>query len=438
MDVPSFTEILNHEIWSIGLLVQVLLATSGWIFAYMAFSKLKRMAEKPSLFPDALHKVRTYADPILFPLGLCVIQWIAVAACREFHWGSQLSQAVAKFTTAWFAVRCFSLTKFSDSVKKLVLAVIYSLTLFEVLGLLNQLIQIMEGLAITLGDLRISFLSLMKGVTIFLLLSAATFRTSKWIGKKLKSSNKLDRSHQELFTKLTKVSFVTISALIALSAAGINLSAFALFGGAIGVGIGFGLQKVVSNFICGIILLLDRSIKPGDVIALPDDVAGGEGDYGEITELGARCVTVRTLTGKEHLIPNEDFITHKAENWTRSDSFLRLIIPMRASLNSDVELVLKLLLQSIKGVNRVCEDKTPNAMVAAFTESAINFELFVWMKDPENGVKQIMSDIYVNIWKLFKEHNIVIPHTQTDLYIQSINHNSSAQLEKLLKEERKV
>lgn len=357
-------------------------------------------------------QIQASIQATLLPTVMTLFQWMTVAACWEFDWNPELNLAFAKMLTAWMIVSYTSLISPKHPAHKPVALFVFAAAALDVLGILPHVLSMMENLSISFGDLRISLLSVLKGGGTFFFLLWATSAITKKVERGLKGSKNLERSLQELFTKLIRVIFLAFTLVIALSNMGLDLSAFAIFGGAIGVGIGFGLQKVVSNLICGIILLLDRSIKPGDVIAIEQGK-----EYGEIYKLGARCVSVRTRSGKEHLIPNEDFITHKSENWSYSDSQIRLSLPMRAGLDSDVHLVLKLLVKAAKGVDRVLTLPAPGARLRGFSESCIDFELRVWIDDPHNGVSKVKSDIYVNIWDLFREHNIKIPHPQRDLHI---------------------
>jgi len=393
------------------------------------FIKVARGNRLLALVPVQLKKS---VKLIVFPLTWSVTQWMLIAFCREYHWEHQFNQVIAEFLTAWIIVRLSSQFINQPTLQKATAIIIYLYTTLDILGLLPHLISIMENLSLSVGDLHLSLLSTVKGGSTLLFLLWATTSVSKWVELGLKKSSKFERSLQELFTKLLRVAFLAFTFIITLSNMGLDLSAFAVFSGAIGVGIGFGLQKVVSNLVCGIILLLDRSIKPGDVVALD-----GGTSYGEINKLGARYVSVRTRSGKEHLIPNEDFITHKSENWSYSDSLIRLSLPMRAGLDSDVLLVLKLLVDAAEGVARVMTSPVPGARLRSFGDSSINFELRVWIQDPHNGVSKVKSDIYVNIWKLFKEHDITIPHPQRDLHIQPLDDNqpsidSTKEMENLL------
>ncbi|MCK5099860.1 MAG: mechanosensitive ion channel, partial [Desulfobacteraceae bacterium] len=215
-----------------------------------------------------------------------------------------------------------------------------------------------------------------------------------------------------LLVKTARVTIYTIIILVALNSTGIELTTLTVFGGALGVGIGFGLQKVVSNFISGIILLLDKSIKPGDVIEI-DDV------YGYISKLQSRYVSVVIRDGSEHLIPNEDLITQKVINWSFSDTKIRIKVPIGISYDSDPHHVMELIMSSIKGMTRILSDPEPACLLRGFGDSSVDLELRFWIKDPENGVENIKSEVLLNVWDTFKDNNIVIPFPQRDVHLQA-------------------
>jgi small-conductance mechanosensitive channel len=199
--------------------------------------------------------------------------------------------------------------------------------------------------------------------------------------------------------------------VLALGAVGIDLTAFAVFSGAIGVGIGFGLQKVVSNLVSGVILLLDRSIKPGDVIQIDET-------YGWITRMNARYVSVVTRDGKEYLIPNEDLITQRVTNWTYSNDLVRLHVPIGVAYGSDLRQAIALALDAAAVASRVLAEPKPVCLVTGFGDSSVGLELRMWIADPRNGTANIRSEVLLNIWDRYKEAGIELPFPQRDLNIR--------------------
>ena len=234
---------------------------------------------------------------------------------------------------------------------------------------------------------------------------------SRVLERRISRLPNLTPSVQVLFSKLLKIVLITIAIVAAIRTVGIDLTAFAVLSGAIGVGIGFGLQKAVSNLISGVMLLLDKSIKPGDVIAVG-------GTYGWVSSLGARYVSVVTRDGIEHLIPNEDFITQGVENWSYSNSKVRLKIPIGISYKSDVRKAQGLCLDAAAEVSRVVADPPPVCPLKGFGDSSVDLELRIWIEDPQNGVSNVKSEVLLLVWDKFHEHGIEIPFPQRDLHLK--------------------
>jgi small-conductance mechanosensitive channel len=222
----------------------------------------------------------------------------------------------------------------------------------------------------------------------------------------------LSPSLRVLLVKIIRIIFIIAATMIALSSMGINLSSLTVLVGAIGLGLGFGLQKVVSNFVSGVILLLDNSIKPGDVIEI-------EGTYGWINNLHARYASVITRDGTEHLIPNEDLITQRVINWSFTDELVRMRVPIGVSYKSDPHECIRLILLAANGNERVLQDPAPVCLLKDFGDSSINFELRFWLADPANGISNVKSLILLRVWDIFKENNIEIPFPQRDLHLRS-------------------
>ena len=235
---------------------------------------------------------------------------------------------------------------------------------------------------------------------------------SALIENKLKLAPNVTPSAQVLLSKLSRIVLVVLAFLVAISSMGIDLTALAVFGGAIGVGLGFGLQKVVSNFISGVILLLDKSIKPGDVIEISNT-------YGRINKLAARYTSVISRDGREHLVPNEDIVTQTVINWTFSNKQVRRHLPINISYNSDIDKAMELMMAAADETARVIKNPEPRVLIKGFGDNGIDLELRVWIRDSENGVSNIASDVYLAIWHKFNEGGIEFPYPQRDIHIVS-------------------
>jgi len=205
---------------------------------------------------------------------------------------------------------------------------------------------------------------------------------------------------------------------------GIDLTALAVFSGAFGLAIGFGLQKTFGNLIAGIILLMDRSIKPGDVIAVAD-LAGNE-SFGQIRKIGIRAVSVTTRDQREYLIPNENLMINQVENWSYSSKNVRMQVPVGVSYEADMKLAEELMLEAAKSCDRVLSAPPPTVWMSEYGDSSVNFVIHCWITDPEDGVGNVRSAVLKKLWWLFKDNGIEIPFPQRDLHIRG-----SDQLERL-------
>jgi small-conductance mechanosensitive channel len=288
----------------------------------------------------------------------------------------------------------------------------WTVAALNIVGLLGPAIAFLDSLAIQFGNLRISVYGVIKaGIALAILLWLANM-VSRLVERRVNVAPTLTPSLRVLFGKLLRFTLFAIAVLAALNTLGLDLSALAIFGGALGLGVGFGLQKVVSNLVSGIILLLDRSVKPGDVIAVG-------GTYGWINTLSARYVSVITRDGIEHLIPNEELISQRVENWSYTDNLVRLRIPIGISYESDVRTAISLAVEAAKMVDRVLKDRPPLCLLKAFGNDAVELELRIWIADPQDGVSNVRSAVMLHVWDLYHEHGIEFPFAQRDLHLTS-------------------
>lgn len=226
-----------------------------------------------------------------------------------------------------------------------------------------------------------------------------------------------DASQKLLADKIVSIVVWTAAILIGIDLLGINLTALAVFSGAFGLAIGFGLQKTFGNLLAGIILLMDRSIKPGDVISVTDS-AGNEG-FGQIRKIGIRAISVITRDRTEYLIPNENLMVNQVVNWSYSSRDVRVKAPVGVSYGSDLELVEKLLMQAALDTPRILNYPKPRVNLMGFGDSSVDFEIRFWIEDPEEGLSNIRSDVLKNVWRAFQENNIEIPYPQRDLNLRN-------------------
>ena len=291
-------------------------------------------------------------------------------------------------------------------------AVAYFLTGALGLARVDKSIEVLRSLSFTFGATTISAWHILFGIFAFAFSLWIVMAIAGIIEIQIKRIPRISGSLQVLIVKMIRILMITIAAIVAMSSIGLDLSAITVLSGAIGLGVGFGLQKVISNFISGILLLIDNSIKPGDVIEI-------DGTYGWINNLRTRYVSVITRDGTEHLIPNEDLITQRVINWTFTDNKIRLKVGFGISYNNDPHQAIPLAIEAAQKVDRVLDYPIPNCNLTEFGDNSVNFELRFWISDPTNGVSNVKSQVLLNLWDALKEHNIEIPFPQRDLHIRS-------------------
>jgi small-conductance mechanosensitive channel len=227
---------------------------------------------------------------------------------------------------------------------------------------------------------------------------------------------RLDSTQKLLAEKLISVAIWAFTILLGIQVLGIDLTALAVFSGALGLAIGFGLQKTFGNLISGIILLMDRSIKPGDVIAVTD--ASGCESFGQIRKIGIRAISVVTRDRKEYLIPNENLMINQVENWSYSSREVRVKAAVGVAYGSDLDLAETLMLQAARDAPRVLTSPEPKVLLMNFGANSVEFEIRFWITDPEEGVSAVKSEVLKRVWRQFKEHGIELPFPQLDIYLR--------------------
>jgi len=345
-------------------------------------------------------------------LLLLLALWFSTLVFAEQHLGTTILRLAESLALAWVIIKLSSSLVHSNRLARALAVLAFIVAALNIAGLVGTVTGLLDSMAVSVGSLRISVLLLVKGaVTLALFLwLASTF--ARVLETRLKRLSELTPAMQVLTLKLVRFALITFAVVLALASVGIDLTALAVFSGAVGVGIGLGLQKVVSNLVSGVILLVDRSVKPGDVIEI-------QSTYGWITSLNARYVSLATRDGKELLIPNEDLITSRVTNWSYSSDLIRQSVIVGVSYDSDVHLAIRLAVEAAGAVSRILEVPKPACLLKEFGDSAVNLELRFWIQDPENGTANLRSEVMLRIWDLFHEHGIEFPFPQRDLTLRN-------------------
>jgi small-conductance mechanosensitive channel len=321
-----------------------------------------------------------------------------------------LSLAAIRFTV-YVLRKAFNPSPALRAWESIIGTLVWAAVALHLLGWLPAVLKSLDSVAVTIGTTRVSLLWLSKltvSVGFFLLVA---LWLSAVLEKRLLQSKTLSAGLRVGLAKTARLTIVTVGFLVALNATGFDLTGLAVFGGALGVGIGFGLQRITSNFISGFILLFDRSIRPGDVITIGNS-------FGWVQELRARYVVVRDRDGVDTLIPNENLITTQVINWSYSDLNVRVKIPVQISYKDDPEQAMALMLEAARASSRALTDPPPVCRLMQFGESGIDLELRVWISDPQEGISNVRSDINLAIWRAFKQHGITIPFPQRDVHVR--------------------
>ncbi|EDL48856.1 mechanosensitive ion channel family protein [Erythrobacter sp. SD-21] len=275
----------------------------------------------------------------------------------------------------------------------------------------------LDAVALSMGDMRISLFDvLIVAVIVFGVLFVAWF-VSKLARRMIRRFTKLDDTQQLLAEKILTIAVWAAAFFVGIDLLGIDLTALAVFSGAFGLAIGFGLQKTFGNLIAGIILLMDKSIKPGDVIAVTD--AAGNESFGQIRKIGVRAVSVTTRDQREYLIPNENLMINQVENWSYSSKNVRMQVFVGVSYEADMDLAEKLMLEAAKSCDRVLKAPPPTVWMSEYGDNSVNFVIHCWIRDPEDGVGNVRSAVLKKLWWLFKDNGIEIPFPQRDIHIRS-------------------
>ncbi len=318
----------------------------------------------------------------------------------------------ARLALAWVGISVLSKIIRNRTLSRAVAMVCWAVVALAMLGLLQNTGAALDSFAFTIGGFRLSLLKFIQGILLVVGLLWIAGTMGSFVDKQIYKVDDLTPSLKVLIGKIVKIFLYIIAVVMAASSVGIDLTALTVFSGAVGVGIGFGLQKVVSNFISGIIILLDKSIKPGDTISLGDT-------FGWIRELRARFVSVVTRDGKEYLIPNEDFITQQVVNWSFTDKLIRLDVPFGVSYDSDPHQVTRLAIEACSSVERMPNGKPPVCWMTEFGDSSLNFVLRFWILDPQNGLTNIRGRVLLALWDSFKENGVDIPFPHREVIFKN-------------------
>ncbi len=342
-----------------------------------------------------------------------IIIWIAYGFAGHFGWRREVLYTVGIILAALTAVRLFTGEMQNRFWARVLAFAIWFWAALYITDLIDPWIDLLSSISFSFGQVKVTMLHIVRAIPLFLLLYWLSRNFAMIWRVWLAAASGLSPAAQVLLSRLGSIFLFSVCFVIVLLYLGIGLTVFALFSGALGLGLGFGLQKIFANLVSGFILLSDKSIKPGDVIQMGDK-------YGWINFLGSRYVSIVTRDGIEHLIPNENLITGEVINWSYSQNLVRIRILVGVDYSADLEKARDLMLQTAADTQRVLKDPEPSCRLLSFGDNAVNLELRVWINDPQNGVGSVRSDLLWGIWRRFKEHGIEMPYPQRDVHLRTI------------------
>jgi small-conductance mechanosensitive channel len=405
-----------NVLWQVGVLA-VSLGLAWWV-ARLVRSRLTMV---PSAAPDATLKISVGGlNRIIFPLSAVLSLVLGRFVLHRFQHEVNLLNLAVPLLFSLMLVRVVVYVlrrafKAGGPLRHWERAIAWTIWIgvaLYITGLLPDVVDVLDSFGFHVGKQRISVLNILQG----LLSVGITVVIALWAGRmiegRLMAARGLDLNLRVVLSKLAKTLLVIVAVLVALPAVGIDVTVLSVFGGAVGVGLGLGLQKIAANYVSGFVILLDRSISPGALVTI-------EGRYGEVTKLTARYVVVKGTDGTEAIIPNETVITSVVVNHSYSDRRVRVDVPIQVSYASDVDSALEVMLEAARGHARVLRDPAPAALLKGFGGSGIELELYVWVADPEAGTGSLRSDLYRVVWKSFNANGISIPFPQREVRILS-------------------
>ncbi|WP_338748863.1 mechanosensitive ion channel family protein [Janibacter alittae] len=393
-----------------AIVIGALALVAGWIVWRWIRTWLEMLADRvaPGRERDQLDSTRLAkgfgqaSAGVLLSFVAAVGAWPAYA---EFAFDVAITVAVG-LSVYFIVAGVFG----ARSVARAAAVVVAAVTISRRYERLDVIGDSLDAVSFTLGSMDVSLLDLLNFAVGILALYATVKVLDRVARTVIHSRTTLDASQRELAEKLTMIILSAVAVFVAIDLAGINTAALSIFSGTLGVGLGFGLQKVVSNFTAGIVLLSDRSVKPGDTIVIDTaDVAG------EVTKVGTRAVSVLTRDGKVHLIPNETLLTERVENWGYEQHRVRLRMPISVMIGSDYDLVQRLMVDAARGHERVLAEPPPRARITAVADNGVTHELRFWISDPEQGLGNVRSATYRRILDSFAEHEVLLSNPSMEI-----------------------
>ena len=401
----NIQEWIYQWVLSVDTLIQVVSFAGLYFLANYLAKKFDQRVDKASSEYMLIERFDHWVEPLYPAIFLLLLTWLATLVGVAVEAPVYMFSIASSLLLAWIIIKLITGYVGHHKGAGVIGIIIWGIAALNILNLLDPLVTILNDTSMNVGEMKVTLFEVIWGIMSFFIFIWLALFAANVFEKRMKRIRSITPSAQVLIIKVIKIVLVSLAFLIGLNSLGIDLTALSVFGGALGVGLGFGLQKVVSNFISGIILLMDNSIKPGDVVQIEDT-------YGTINALNARYSSVITRDGTEYLIPNEDMITQTVINWSHSNTHVRQRVPIAVGYDTDVERAMEIIVEIANKYSRVLKDPPAQVRILAFGDNGIEMELRMWISDPENGVKNVASDILLDILLAFRKENIDLPFPQ--------------------------
>jgi small-conductance mechanosensitive channel len=422
MDLNDISELLFSTARSVGaeiaspwFYLQLGLILTGAGIAFAAGATIRARIDMKSLASGWPTPLRLLIRVLVGNASIAVfavLMTLVRVIMRTSTWPSRsyLLSVAANLAFAWLLIHLVTSVIRNAFVVRLVSLSAWLVAALSILGELEPTLEALDSVAIVLGGLRLTPLLLIKLTVLLAIALWLTNIASNFLESRITRSSDLTPSIQVLLIKIIRFTLVIFAVALVLSTLGINLSALAIFSGAAGVGIGFGLQKIVANFISGIILLADKSVKPGDLVTIGDNT-------GRISAMNTRYISVAAGDGREFLIPNEDLVTQKVTNWTYTDKNTLVKVNFGTNYDADPRLVCKLAADVATTAPRTIKGKPPTCILTEFTEAGMKFSLTFWIADPD-GMDNVKSEVMLSLWDVFKREGIRVPYPVREIRVR--------------------
>ncbi|MGY1489502.1 mechanosensitive ion channel family protein [Methylobacillus pratensis] len=394
-------------LWQVGIIVASLL--TAWSINSLQRARLANSNAHPAAIEGLTRVLFPISSLVMVLVGQLVIGHWYSASLLEL--ASRLLIAMAVIRLAVYVLRyVFSPSGWLRTTENIFSTVVWLILVLHVTGLLPDIIEALDGVRFNIGKSAVSLWLVIQGLFTVLITVFIALWLSRLIENKLMLATNININMRVVINKVIRIAFVFIAVLVALSAVGLDITLLSVFGGALGVGLGFGLQKIASNYVSGFIILLDESMSLGDFVTIGSY-------YGSVQELRSRYMVLRQLDGTDVIIPNETLITSAVVNHTATRRRVKVALPIQVGYDTDLRAALELMKEVASRHPRVMKDPAPDAKLVGFGESGIDLNLTVWVPDPENGAGDIPSTVYLNLWDEFKARGISIPFPQREVHV---------------------